>query len=335
MSEYRHDPVYDHWVIIAPNREGRPEEFIEAGWQRIAWNCPFCVGHEEDTPPELARYSLDGQTSWQVRVVPNKYPAVTSTCGWPPEVKTAHSTLPGYGVHEVIIESPHHTTSLCELPLAALALVLRAYRDRLRAVRQRQDLAYGIVFKNVGAAAGASLEHIHSQVLATVVVPPPIAGRWTHWKTLFCQTGQTALSRWLDEELQSGQRLVGVTSHFAAVCPFASRMPMELRLAPLTPEPYFEAVCDARLEELAQLLSDVLLRLEVAVPNVAYNLIVHTAPLGSGPHDYCHWYIEILPRLTRAAGFEWGTGCFINPVKPEEAARRLRDALPPSRTRKL
>lgn len=324
MSEYRYDIVQGYWVIIAPNRNGRPNEFMEMQWRRAAESCPFCADHEHQTPPEIARYCLPGQETWQVRVVPNKYPAVYAHEFWAGSGTDPTQPLPGYGAHEVIIESPEHLLRLTQLDVPAVHLVLKVYQDRLRSLRQRGDMAYGIVFKNLGADAGASLEHLHSQVLATALLPPPIAERLARWQHVHRTTGQTAVLRWLEEEQQVGTRVVEVTDHFAVVCPFASRLPFEVRIVPRLPQPYFESVRSEQLWELASVFHRTLRRVEHAAGLPPYNVIMHTAPFDSPPHDYFHWYLEVLPRLTRTAGFEWGTGCFINPMEPECAAELLR-----------
>ena len=324
MSEYRHDPVTGQWVIVASNRGERPDEFAESLWERVTVDCPFCAGREADTPPEVARYELRRSKGWQVRVVPNKYPAV-STSVPPLQAPLSLQAHSGFGVHEVVIESPRHVVSLTELSAEAVTLVFRAYADRLAALRNRGDLAYGVVFKNVGASAGASLEHVHSQVLATALVPPPIAQRLVSWQEAFQENGESVPLQFIKEELANEVRIVQQTSHYAAVCPFASRVPFEMRIVPLTPCAYFEQLGPEDINEIAQLVREVLTRLEKVTARKTYNLIIHTAPFDTPPHDYYHWHIEILPRLTRAAGFEWGTGCFINPLAPESAAQRLRD----------
>ncbi len=326
MSEYRHDPVNGHWVIIASNRSARPDEYVEADWERVSTQCPFCAGNEEETPPEIVRFPAGRKRSWQVRVVPNKYPAVAPHDRPPMGLPLPLQALSGYGVHEVVVESPRHVTSWTELSVAQVGLVCRAFAQRLSELRGRGDLIYGVVFKNVGAAAGASLEHVHSQVLATALLPPPIVMRMAHWREAFHDAGKTVVARWLDEEMRAAVRVVATTENFVAICPFASRVPYETRIVPLKQQPYFEKTPASLRDELAALIHDILRRIERASARAAYNLIIHTAPFDTPPHDYYHWHLEVLPRLTRAAGFEWGTGCFINPLAPEAAAERLRRA---------
>jgi UDPglucose--hexose-1-phosphate uridylyltransferase len=323
MSEYRHDPLTGQWVIIATNRGQRPDEFAAPEWKRVAADCPFCTGQEHETPPEVARFQLPVQNGWQVRVIPNKFPAVLSP---PPALNGAPHGLPGLGVHEVVIESPRHVTSLTHLAPPEVALVLAAYAQRLAALLARGDLAYGLVFKNVGAAAGASLEHVHSQVVGTALLPPVLDERRRNWQQSHARSGKTVAAEFLDQELAAHLRIVGQTRNFVAVAPFASRVPFELRILPLAHRAYFEELSSDEAQDLGLLLLDLLTRLESCIAQSGYNLIIHTAPFDTSRHDYYHWHIEILPRLTRTAGFEWGTGCFINPLAPEDAARRLRDA---------
>lgn len=322
MSEYRQDPVSENWVIIANGRSDRPDEFGVSRWYRAATSCPFCSGHEEETPPELARYTLPGETEWSVRVVPNKYPAVAEADIHGREQRAAFRSAAGCGSHEVVIESPTHVVSLTDLPEACTLLAFRAYADRLLALRREGRMAYGVVFKNVGPEAGASLEHVHSQVLATTLVPPAITTLHARWK----RRGRrgNVFAQFLHDELKAVTRVVVRSRHFVAICPFASRVPYEVRILPLAHQAYFEQLSSSQRTELARLVREVLRRIEAVTSRGPYNFIIHTAPFDRSSHDYYYWHIEILPRLTRTAGFEWGSGCFINPLSPEEAADRLR-----------
>jgi UDPglucose--hexose-1-phosphate uridylyltransferase len=268
---------------------------------------------------------LPGQAGWQIRVVPNKFPALTASGARPPAAPSALCAAAGFGVHDVVIESPEHVISPTALPAPAVTLAFQAYAQRLRELRARGDLAYGIVFKNVGAASGASLEHVHSQILSTALLPPAINRRLECWRQTFQNgSGRTVLEEFCRQELDAGLRVVRCTENFVAICPFASRFPLETRVVPLSAQPYFEETPAAQVAELAELVRDILHRIESEMAQPAYNLIIHTAPFDTLPHDYYHWHIEILPRMARAAGFEWGTGCFINAYLPEDVADRLR-----------
>lgn len=360
-SELRHDWLCDRWVIIAPQRTERPDDFISAcepvdvASQSQA-NCPFCRGHESKTPPALAVYSADGQAdasaAWLVRVVPNKFPAVNgvqtlkfATLASVEGVKCALSTAvedcpesteaiqPAIdlfharhvsGAHEVIIESPLHLCSLTQLDRQTTTMIFRAYRDRLLYWSKCLDIAYAVVFKNVGLDAGASLVHTHSQLIATNILPTDVQ-RAIQRMELFEKTEHACLfCRMLSDELEENVRIVAETSDFVAFCPFASRLPSLITVLPRFHQSAFETTSDASIEQLASLVHRLVRSIEICYPQAAYNYVLHTAPRGHRQSPVFHWRLEIFPRLTRVAGFEWGSDCFINPLPPELAARRLR-----------
>jgi UDPglucose--hexose-1-phosphate uridylyltransferase len=344
MSEFRKDPVSDHWVIIAPNRAHRPEQFGPGTAERASRRCPFCRGHEQDTPEAVATYMCGsvsrtpagrlGETpprevddgAWQVRVVPNLYPAVGDD--EPPAFEPAafYETRPGLGVHEVIIEAPDHIVSFNGLRNDQAALVFRAYRDRLRHLRCDPRIAYGQLFKNCGSSAGASLEHTHSQLIGTPVVPTQVQAELAKSLAYFQAEGQCVFCAMIDEELRTGTRVVTETTRFVAFCPFASQFPYETWILPRSHAAEFDAVQDGELGEIARLVQDVIARLESTLIDPAFNYLIHTSPFGGGPYPFYHWHLEILPRLTKTAGFEWGAGDYINTVSPEDAAYTLRSA---------
>lgn len=365
-SELRHDWLCDRWVIIAPQRTDRPDDFAPTcdpmnfarGHQD---KCPFCRGHENETPAPVAVYPVGGQPGhsgpWLVRVVPNKFPAVcgvntlklvgvTSSGGdWgqmldpvePDEFALAATSKPGIdlfraknvvGAHEVIIESPLHLCSLTELDQQTATTIFRAYRDRLRHWSQCPDIAYAVIFKNVGQDAGASLVHTHSQLIATNVLPPDIR-RSIERMELYYETEHSCLfCRMAADELEENVRIVAETKDFVAFCPFASRLPSLVTVLPRKHHSSFEEMGDDCLEQLASLVHRLLRSIELCYPQAAYNYVLHTAPRGKRSSPAFHWRLEIFPRLTRVAGFEWGCDCFINPLPPEVAARRLRGQCP-------
>ncbi len=320
MPELRQDLLSGRWVIVAENRAARPDQFVgsqQAG-ETAAEPCPFCPGCEGLTPEATAIYPEEADPpAWHVRVVPNKFPAVEmSASGDRGEAAT--------GVHEVIIESPRHVTSLSEVSEEEAYLSFLAYRDRLRHFSNDLRLAYGFVFKNVGAEGGASLAHTHSQLLVTSRIPPEIqlelarAGehRLLHASCAFCD---------LVEGEFDGDRHVAATEHFFAFCPFAARFPFEIWILPRQHSQSYEDTAHAELRELAAFMQNLIRRLEVCLDSPAYNYWIRNAPFSLSRHDDYHWRIELTPRMTRLAGFELGTGCFINPVGPEQAAARLRE----------
>lgn len=291
MPEIRSDPVTGHRVIIAPERADRPDHY--AGTSSVA--CPFCPGREAETPAELARLPAPGG-GWRARVVPNKYPALAG----PPD-----------GAHEVVIESSRHVSAFSALSEGEAADVLGLWQARVRASRER-GLGRVVVFKNEGAAAGASIEHVHSQVLAFSdidVLPGPRP-----------REGGCALCRDRDPS-----REVRSLDGFSVRVPHAPRFPHEIRIAPAAHRVRFEEEGEDAARTLARLILDALARLRALLGEFPYNLVVQTPPFRRP--DF-HWHVEILPRTSRPGGCEWGTGVFINTAAPEDSARRLREAGP-------
>jgi UDPglucose--hexose-1-phosphate uridylyltransferase len=333
MPEYRQDPLSRRWVIIGSDRGGRPNEFVEATTRQSSLSCPFCAGHEGETPPAIASYSANGSGDWSVRVVPNKYPALTAEESLCPACQPLSRALvaesiPGFGLHEVIIESPRHVASLSELTPAEAELVFVAYRDRLRILKAVGRYQYVQIFKNVGPAAGASLEHVHSQLVALPGIPEVLQQELRSSLEHFQQTRRSLLGQMIEEELAAGIRIVAQTANLVAWCPAAGRFPYEVWVAPRRQASRFEAAEAGELGELATIMHDVIGRIEVAAGLSAYNYFLHTSPFDAPACDHYHWHFEIVPRLTKVAGFEWGTGCYINPLPPEAAAQVLQAISP-------
>ena len=338
MSEFRKDALSDHWVIIAPNRAERPEQFGDEVAGSDIIRCPFCRGSESETPPPVLVYrkprdtdTKSGKTSgheWLVRVVPNKYPAVQPGEEPPPSSEDFYQMQPGVGVHEVIIESAEHVVSFSQLDDAQAALVVRAYRDRLRQLARNPRLAYAQVFKNSGAAAGASLEHAHSQLIATAVVPTQIQLELAKSLAYYQRHGHCVFCAMIERERSQRTRIVAETPGFVAFCPFASQFPYEVWILPREHQCRFESVEDAQLAEFASLVREVVVRTETALGRPAFNYLIHTAPFHTPTMAHFHWHLEFSPRLTKTAGFEWGAGDYINTVSPEDAACTLRRARP-------
>jgi UDPglucose--hexose-1-phosphate uridylyltransferase len=331
MSEYRQDPLSRRWVIIGSDRAARPNEFVEQPVRRQPVPCPFCAGNEHETPHAVLEYRAPDNSGWLVRVVPNKYPAVTVDEAHCPQCvplsrQAGSEAIPGFGRHEVIIESPRHVASLSELTLAEAELVFLAYRERIEQLKASGQHRYVQIFKNVGPGAGASLEHVHSQLVALPGIPEVVAQELASCREYYQQHGRPLVADLIGQELAAGERVLGQTANFVAYCPFASRFPYEVCLAPRQTAARFEDTATGQLGELSRLARDIVGRIESAAGPVAYNCVLHTQPFDTSPDDHYHWHIEILPRLTKVAGFEWGTGCYINPLPPETAAAHLRAA---------
>ena len=236
--------------------------------------------------------------------------------------------MSGIGAHEVIIESPRHIQSLTSLDNGNVEEVLLCYRDRLIDLKNDKRFVYGLLFKNVGASAGASLDHTHSQLIVTPIVPQLVANEMANAKTFYQQRERCLFCDMIQQEIDTNSRLVISTDNFVAFAPFASRFPFEIWILPKKHESHFENLQKFELDELAKVLKDALTRLETALDLPPYNYIIHSAPFNINGSDSFHWHIEIIPRLTNIAGFEWGTGFYINPMPPEQAAETLRNAIP-------
>lgn len=328
MPELRKDPVVERWVIIATERARRPMDFAPETVPTLgAEGCPFCPGHEDRTPPELYRSGGPEDGPWSVRVVPNKFPALHADGG---EVHAAgdgiYDRIDGVGAHEVVIESPDHFASLGTLPAAHVGEILVAYRARLLALRGDPRLEYVLIFKNHGVQAGASLEHPHSQLIATPILPELIAEELDGALRYFRMKERCVWCDVVRQERRDGTRLVLEEDGFVAVAPYAARFPYETWVLPTTHQASFEALGTDEIDALARLLRELLARLGRLFADPPYNFALHTAPLRNPDPEHFHWHLELMPKLTRVAGFELGTGFFINPTPPEDAARFLRRA---------
>jgi UDPglucose--hexose-1-phosphate uridylyltransferase len=331
VPELRKDPVTGRWVIISTERRKRPNDFRFERPSIIGREeCPFCPGQESLTPPEVLAYRQNGgganSSDWVVRVVPNKFPALQVEGGLDREGDGMFDRMNGIGAHEVIIETPDHDKTFASMSEPEIERVLSAYRERLLDLKLDRRLRYILVFKNQGATAGATLEHAHSQLIALPVVPDfvreEIEGARRHFEAkercVFCDI--------VRQEMASGIRVIQENADIVAIAPYAPRFPFETWLLPRRHASRFEDAPRHEYESLARLLKSVLIRIDRALESPAYNLIVHSAPFNDANHvgDHYHWHVEILPKLARTAGFEWGTGFYINPTSPEEATRVLK-----------
>jgi UDPglucose--hexose-1-phosphate uridylyltransferase len=338
VSAFRRDPLNGGWVIIATERGKRPSDFGSVRSERSTGPCVFCTGREWETPPEVMAYrSPDSQPDgpgWQIRVVPNKFAAVGPDERLVRQDDALFASMSGVGMHEVVIETPEHDAHLCDLSVEHITDVLAAYRDRARAMMDDQRIQYVQIFKNWGSVAGASLEHSHAQIIALPIVPRYVHEQLSAARAHRELTGRCLICDIVREELVRQERVVSVTPDFVAIAPYASRFPFEVHIYPRRHESDFVGASDPLLESMARMLKEVLFGLRIALLDPPFNFMIRTRPrvvsgerLGGG--DKFHWHLEIIPRLTQVAGFEWGTGFYINPTPPEQAAQFLRDVLLP------
>jgi UDPglucose--hexose-1-phosphate uridylyltransferase len=260
-----------------------------------------------------------------VRVVPNRYPALRIEGDLDKRGEGLYDKMRGIGAHEVVIETPEHALDPPGFPTGQMAAVLTAYRERMLDLLRDGRFRYVMAFKNHGAPAGATLGHSHSQIIALPVVPVRMNAELEGSERYYGYRGRCIYCDILTQEVGDGKRVVVQNTHFVAVAPFASRFPFEISIMPRAHEAFFWAIRPDQLASLAEILQDVLRRFKIALKDPPYNYIIHTAPPGYPTPERYHWQMEVIPKLTEVAGFEWGSGFFINPMSPEEAAQRLRD----------
>jgi UDPglucose--hexose-1-phosphate uridylyltransferase len=330
LPELRKDPITGRWVIIATDRAKRPSDFtrqqVHITGQRF---CPFCPGNELRTPPEILAYRTRGganEPGWTLRVISNKFPVLRVEGTVSPKAEGLYDKMNGIGAHEVIIETPEHMQTLATMPEKRIEDLFWAHRDRVLDLRRDLRLKYVLLFKNHGEAAGQPLEHTHSQLIALPVVPKRVreeldgSRRYHNYKErcIYCDI--------VAQEMDGGSRIVSETDHFVVISPYAARFPFETWIIPKVHNSHAEAMLHAEIEDLARVLRSTLRRLDNTLEQPPYNLVLHSAPVQEAAIAHYHWHIELIPKLTQVAGFEWGSGFHINPTPPEESAKFLRDA---------
>jgi UDPglucose--hexose-1-phosphate uridylyltransferase len=332
MPELRQDPVLGHWVILSEERGLRPLPLHPEPPAPAKARCAFCPGNERETLPELAAVRSAGSAAdspgWRVRVVPNKFPALRPDASLEREDSGLFTRRAGRGRHEVIIEGEGHTRSVTALPRERMREVVGVYRDRFRALAREPGLRSAVLIKNVGDAAGMSIEHSHSQLIAAPVASPVLEAELRAARAwALANAGDCIWCAIVRAERERGERVVALRGGLIALCPWAARFPFETWILPVDHESHFESTGDGVLEPLSGLLPDLLRAIEQRLANPPYNYAIHSAPFGGETTRDYHWRLAILPRVTRVAGYEQASGVFINHKPPEHAAAELRDAL--------
>ena len=334
MSELRKDPVLGRWVIIAAERGKRPSDYPQPlGRTQTEKNvCPFCPGNEDLTPPEISVYPSKEDPSrssgWSIRVVPNKYPAVVNEGDPVPGLEGLYERIIGTGSHEVIIETPDHIQTLSTLSEKQVEAVFCGYRDRILALKKDKRFKFALIFKNHGRNAGATLEHTHSQLITLPIIPPDVVAEIRRAEEYYQKNRRCIYCDLIKQELTTGVRVVSENDAFLCITPYAARFPFETCIFPKGHYPRFEDIRGEDFGSLSRILRETLRRQDKILDYADYNYLIRSAPFDTGEAARCcHWYMEIIPRLTQVAGFERGTGVYINPVAPEAAARFLREAV--------
>jgi UDPglucose--hexose-1-phosphate uridylyltransferase len=328
MSELRQNIITREWVIIAKERARRPHEFVVKGPPKIDLPrhdplCPFCVGNEAMTEGETYRSGEAGE--WDVRVVGNKFPALDRAGERVRRIDGVFRSMTAVGSHEVVIEHRRHDLSPALYSVEDLRRVLTAYRRRYAELKEDPRIEAVIIFKNHGEGAGTSLQHPHSQIAATPIVPAQIRHRLDEAIRFFDESGECVFCTTLASELADGSRVVVPGKHFVAFTPYAALSPFHLWIFPRRHQSSFDETNDEELADLAATLRTLLAKIHHGLNDPDYNFSIRSIPAREGHREYFHWYLTIIPRIARTAGFEIGSGMYINPAVPEESARFLRE----------
>ncbi len=332
MPLLRQDIATRRWSIIAPERSKRPEDFKSSTRRETlpayVDTCPFCPGNEHLTPTEVYSIPDESGSNWSVRVVPNKFPALVR-----PEIPSScrrrrkyrlHLEMEGCGEHEVVIETPTHNQTIATMEVEQVEKIVQTYRKRFLELDKYDWNQLIIIFRNQGERAGTSLQHPHSQIIGTPVVPDEIRSRLEVAQRYYDDNGTCVYCDILEEEIGEKLRVVCSNPSFVTICPFASTVPYEMWILPRRHTSSFGEITEGEVKLFAQILKESLLRLHRLLDNPDYNYALRSAPHYSAGEPHFHWYLEILPRLTTRAGFEIGSGININVVAPEDAAEQLR-----------
>jgi len=328
LSEIRKDYVTDTWVVISQERARRPKDFIKTHQKIDGTRCAFCEGNEHMTPPEIFAFrgteTQANSPGWWIRTVPNKFPALRIEGDLERKSSSIFTSISGIGCHEVIIETPEHDKPLALLTLSQVKEVIEMYRQRLEDLSRDRRFKYILIFENHGAEAGASLEHPHSQIIATPMIPLQVAAELRGSDNYFTDMGGECIyDAVISEERRANERVVFENNSFLCIAPYASRYPYEVMILPKKHQPSFADIGGQDVSDLAEILKRTLGSIYTVLHDPPYNFYIHTSPVNVRDYTFYHWHIEVTPAVSKLAGFERGTGFYINSMPPETAALYL------------
>ena len=329
MSELRRDPVVGRWVIVDTDYPNKPEDFEYEQYIPKGGVCPFCYGNESMTPPEINSFRDPNTTpntpGWYVRVVPNKFPALQIERELDRRGLGMYDMSNGIGAHEVLIETPYHNKDISDLLNQEVENIISMSCTRAKDLIKDKRFKYIMLFRNYGQAAGASLEHPHTQIVALPMVPKNVMEEIRGAQHYFEYRERCIFCDIIRQEIQEKERVILENKYFVSFCPFVSRFPFEIWIIPKRHNAYFCHMPTEEIPALASILKDTITKIKKVFVNLSYNFIVHSSPInGDGGIEYYHWHIEFMPKLMRVAGFEWGTGFYIDPTSPELAVEYLK-----------
>ncbi len=334
MPEFRRDLISGKWVIIATERAKRPEDFTKGKKKEPVdedtSGCFFCEGHENETPPELLSFGKDGRhpntPGWEVRAFANKFPALEPGENFEIKKHEIYEVAEAVGFHEIIVTVDHNKPPAL-FSAKEMEVLLRAYQERFLAHCANPMIKYVLIIYNHGEAAGASIKHPHSQLFAIPLVSNDLSVELKNTRNFYKHRQKCPFCHIIENEVDraKGRRVVFENRSFIALTPFASRNPFEVWILPRVHNPFFQIVDYQERVELGECLTQVLKKMYVGLEDPPFNYYIQSAPCDGKEYNYYHWHLEILPRLTKRAGFEYGTGTIINVVDPDKAASFLRD----------
>ncbi len=328
MPVLRRDPLTGTWVILSPERSGRPQYLSGAAEPLTKENCPFCPRNESMTPPEL--FALRGsdsrpdQEGWRVRVVPNKYPALRPDSAPGRQVDSLYCQVSGIGAHEVVIETPDHEKGMDQLSQEHVADIFRVYRQRINMLKRDHRIQAVQIFKNHAGLAGATIPHPHSQILALPIIPRQTEQMVIQGDNYYESRERCFFCDILKREQKYRERVLLENEHFTVFAPFAARLPFALNIYPKAHRASFEDSDAELLSALAHAFRETMILINKTLNSPAYNLVLHNAPFKRRCKNYFHWHLELVPILAGTGGFELGTFSYINPTPPEEAIAILK-----------
>jgi UDPglucose--hexose-1-phosphate uridylyltransferase len=326
MAEFRRDPVIGRWVIIDSGRNFSQDVAHSAPEDHDPKNCPFCAGNEAVAKNEIYSVRNDADKSkWSLRVIPNNKPILKVEGSLGREACGMYDRMNGIGAHEIVIETPDHYQKPHELEVKQIANIFTAFKNRMNDLKRDTRLEYILLFKNYGKHTNTKNLHNHSQLIATPIIPKRVWEEILGAKKFFEYKERCVFCDMISQETSLGLRTVFENEKFLAFCPYASRYPFEMCVLPKKHSSDFVSLSDADALSLAEVMQFVYKRLFEILDNPSFSFLVHSAPLKNSNLEHYHWHIEVIPKLTHTSGFEWGTGLYINPVLPEEAAKFLRE----------
>ncbi|OGF67496.1 MAG: galactose-1-phosphate uridylyltransferase [Candidatus Fischerbacteria bacterium RBG_13_37_8] len=327
MSEVRLNLISREWVILSKERAKRPHEFVKKKDKEPLpeheISCPFCPGNEGKTPPE--KYRVGESTSWKIRVIPNKFYALAPGESISKEYVGLKRCVSGVGLHDVLVETPRHNAIMPMLDIEQMQHITKTYKIILLNSSDNPIIQHLIIFKNHGEDAGTSLIHPHSQIIGTPIVPMQIRDRLNAYLHFYEDTGACIFCKTIDDELHDNSRIIMQTKHFVVFVPYAALSPFHIWVFPRRHNSTFAKIDEEEMNELAGVVKSILTKLFSGLNDPSYNMVIRTLLAYESELEYFHWYISIVPRVSKAAGFELGSGMFINSALPEESAEFLKN----------